>query len=179
MKLQQQAEIMIEFARQHPWLSGQPVDPYRRELSRGLVLLYLIDNGINRLALSRAEVPPGELEETICRRAFAVPDWAERQERQKGIYHHVAFAWADAPPPEPVKPLATITYPANSPWLAVPHGCWQRNTDGSITVRYIDEESMRWSVLASAEMKQVLAQRAAPPSQATMFETKSENYYGE
>jgi len=28
-------------------------------------------------------------------------------------------------------------------------------------------------------MKQVLAKRAAPLSQAAMFETKSENYYGE
>jgi hypothetical protein len=176
MKLQQRATQMIEFARQHPYVAGEPLLPYRHELPRGLTLLYVIEAGLHHLALTRCDVAPSEFEIDICRRAFAVPDHADRHDKQKGQYYHVAISWPNEPPP-PV--LATITYPANSPWLGVPAGSWERNADGSITVRYTDAEELRWSVLASAELKQVLAEKAAPLHQSTMFETKSDNYYGE
>ncbi len=163
MKLQKCAEQMITFARQHPYTEGKSLQPYRRELPRGLTLTYVIEADRHQLALTRREVAPSEFEVDICRRAFAIPDRAERQHRQKGDFHHLTVTWSDEQPP-----LVTIAYPGDAEWLAVPHGRWRREGD-KIVVGYRDHDELYWSVECSRLLKEALA-KPETIEQASLFE---------
>ncbi len=55
----------------------------------------------------------------------------------------------------PSRPLVTIQYPGESPWLAVPHGRWRREGD-KIVVAYQDYDELFWSVTCSAILKEVI-----------------------
>lgn len=173
MKLAEIAEKMIAFARQQPYTEGQPLRPYRHELPRGLALVYLIEAGQHHLALTRPRVPPSEFEVDICRQAFNVPAWAERHDRQKGDYHHVAISWRET---EPESALLTVEFPA-APWLAVPAGRWRRAGD-KIVVEYQDQAEAMWCLTLSKIAKEVDESRAAGPEQISMFGTPNQMYGG-
>jgi len=184
MKLKSISVEMIQFASKHPYHPGDDLRPYHRELTRGLLVTFLIDAaGVYRLSLARQGVKPSAFEEQICRQCFTVPDWAVREEIPQGDYHVVRLAWPEKPPSEAKNtyPL-TIIYPAASPWLAVAGGQWQRLDDGRIAVTYTCQEELYWSVNLSQWLKGWLAESkpSTPftPVQAELIPApQRHNYY--
>jgi hypothetical protein len=82
-------------------------------------------------------------------RAFHVPEWAERHNRQKDDSHHVIIAWSDE-------------------WLVVPAGRWRREGD-KIGVAYRDHDELFWSVEYSRLLKEALGEPKTV-EQASLFE---------
>lgn len=60
-----------------------------RELGRGLRMVLVDNGGMMELRLSRPAVAVGEMEVTICRRAFEVPETAERSD----VGQEVVLRW--------------------------------------------------------------------------------------
>jgi len=90
------AQQMQTFAETTHWKPGMPLKPYRRTLSRGLQITFLLDAERRQfyLELTRNTIAPSELEERICRQAFAVPVSANRatKNRDDGT-HSVRWRW--------------------------------------------------------------------------------------
>jgi hypothetical protein len=72
MKITEIANDMIKFAKNNLHSLGADLQPYRRQLSRGLLLIYTEADDRVRLGLTRADVSPSEFEEQICWQAFDV-----------------------------------------------------------------------------------------------------------
>lgn len=75
------ARQMLTLAEAMPWKPGMPLRPYRRALSRGLVLTCYHDTtkSQNVLILERVNNTPSEREVAIVRDCFSVPSCAERE----------------------------------------------------------------------------------------------------
>jgi len=169
MKLNQIAQKMIQFARQHPYHNGANTRDYSHTLTRHLALCYIIVDGQITLALSRQNVWPSQQEEAICKAAFSVPGYAYRKQNQKGIYFHITYTWPDGP----ARPLVTLRFEASSAPAALPAGAWHKDGD-FIIVNIESREMLHWFTLANLATKEAGPQ--AEPEQATMFDT-SKNYY--
>jgi hypothetical protein len=92
------AQEMREYALAHVRTGSGDIEPYRRELSRGLrVVLYVDVNGTWHLSMYREGVYPSEAEVRIIRRDFAVPDDARTERQVVGRHWYVVrLEWREA-----------------------------------------------------------------------------------
>jgi hypothetical protein len=80
------AARMQNFAWLNPYARGKPIASYRQRLPRGLeITLLLNDEQDWYLEIARGDVMPSEQEEQIIKRAFGVPEYAERAEKRDSL----------------------------------------------------------------------------------------------
>jgi hypothetical protein len=97
-ELKEIAKEMREYALAHVRTGSGDIEPYRRELSRGLrVVLYVDVNGTWHLSMYREGVYPSEAEIRIIKRDFGAPEDVRSERQVMGRHWYIVrLEWRES-----------------------------------------------------------------------------------